>query len=154
MKFNRVDLVARIEKRIADAVKHVLNQKRSECATWRESLVRWQDDGGDRDKLRSALAKLLDRDYDDQPITYADVSDLTRYTFRGGTQPMLPNLDDVQTSRALATLLNFLRSRDDETVSTYALEQVGLASALRELSDPHARVAWFDNSARRASARR
>lgn len=151
MKFNRVELIDRIQKRIDQACDRVVADAEQARGAYEAELARWWD--GNRDKLRSELEELLNRD--DAPIVYGDISSLDRYVFRSGTKPRQVDRADVVVNRDLLTLLDFLKSRDEPTISTYGLENVGLASALRMLHDVHARVAWVDDrGARRAPANR
>lgn len=153
MKFNRVNLIERVERRIADATEYVVAERAMVHDEYVEAVEAWWSD--DAVKLRVVLVELLARcDRGDEPVVRGDVSNLSRYAFRGGSAPTLVTAADVAVSRSLTALLDFLRNRDDAVVSSYALNECGFASALRDLHDAHARVAWLDHGGRRATADR
>jgi hypothetical protein len=133
VKFNRQDLLRKVECYFDDERERQIHDRDARIGDWNEAFVQWREEK--LPKLASVVRTLSDKLAHDEVITVDDLRPL-RWDSLGFTNVPRPTLLDpsqVKYDPHVLRLQKFLNERDDEYLTSTALENLGFTTALRQV---------------------
>lgn len=132
MRYNRTELLRRVELTRRRLVDDAVNDRRREQAKWDALYDEWRTRYAP--DLVAALRALIDRVEGGEVLSYGGLNDLPAYRFRGDTRrPDDLDPDQLPHPGWLEELERVLASLTDDDVSANALDKAGVIRHVRRL---------------------